>query len=259
MIWMDRLADDSRLKGLSPAIKGVLSMFTLLLCLGVDSTPFSLLVLLIGTISCTAGAGLSVKYYVKLLCIPFWFILIGALAVAVNITPQPAGFFSLPVLGYYLCISKAAIWQAAGLFLKSLACVSCVYFFYVSTPMPQVFGLLQRMHLPAILIEMMMMIYRFIFILLRIAEDMSISQKSRLGNQTFGSSFRSLSILASSVFVKALQKSTDVLNAMESRGYDGAIRYNTGLQKSLPQYWAVTAGYCMFLVLLVLLIKGLGG
>ncbi len=74
-----------------------------------------------------------------------------------------------------------------------------------------------------------MLIYRFIFVLLNISEQISVAQKSRLGNVNFSASLRSAGILGGSIFIKAFKRSNDILNAMESRGYTGSIDYTSEL------------------------------
>jgi len=72
-------------------------------------------------------------------------------------------------------------------------------------------------------VELMGLIYRFIFVLLDTANMIYISQNSRLGYSTFGTGLNSLGKLITSLFLSSYKRSQDIYTAMESRCYDGDI------------------------------------
>ena len=109
------------------------------------------------------------------------------------------------------------------IFLTAMASVSCLYALSCHTPMTDFILFLKRIHVPALLIELMVLIYRFIFILLDCAHAISISQRARLGNKDFKTSLRSFSALISSLFIRAVSRSSILYDAMESRCYDGVL------------------------------------
>lgn len=230
-MMLDTLAYSSRLKGISPAVKAAAAISTMTAVLLLSDNLFSLGVLLAAMLACTALSGLTFRRYLRLCAIPLWFLLLGACTLAVNFSAEAIAGWNLPLFGGYLSVTQEGLIQALNLFLKSLAGVSCLLFLYVSTPVGDLLGLLDRMHAPPLLTELMLMMYRFIFILLGLSRRMTTAQQSRLGTSGFGASMRSLAALASSVFVAAFQKSAQIYDAMESRGYDGTIAF-TG---ELPQ------------------------
>ena len=80
------------------------------------------------------------------------------------------------------------------------------------------------MRLPALLIELMMLIYRFIFLLLETASAIMTAQESRLGNRDYRTKIRSFGAMASALFVQSIRRSNALYDALESRCYDGTIR-----------------------------------
>jgi cobalt/nickel transport system permease protein len=74
------------------------------------------------------------------------------------------------------------------------------------------------------MVEMSMMIYRYIFLFLGVSEKMSLAQKLRLRRSGWLSSIRSLSMLMGSLFIRTLDQGERTLVAMNARGYDGEIR-----------------------------------
>jgi cobalt/nickel transport system permease protein len=83
---------------------------------------------------------------------------------------------------------------------------------------------LYKLHLPAVFIELSMLIYRNIFIMLQEALRMEYAQKMRLGYSDISGSIRALSMLAGNLFIRSWDSAERTLVAMDSRGYDGTIR-----------------------------------
>ena len=78
---------------------------------------------------------------------------------------------------------------------------------------------------------MMLLIYRFIFILLDTASAISTSQDCRLGNRNYRTSLKSFSALASVLLLRSFKRANALYDAMEARCYDGTIRV---LNESFP-------------------------
>ena len=91
-----------------------------------------------------------------------------------------------------------------------------------------ILDVLKRLHFPGLFIELMLLTYRFIFILMEGASAIMTAQKARLGNRDLKTSIQSFGQMASVVFVRALKQSDALYNAMESRCYDGEIRVLSG-------------------------------
>lgn len=252
MVTIDQYAYHSRLRDESPAAKAIFSVGTLFVCIGAGSNLLSFLVFFLMT-ACILKSGVSLRIFVKLCSIPFWFVLIGILTIAFHLSGNPSGLIVLPIIGQYLVMTNQGAMQAVQVFLKSMAGVSCLYFLYVSTSMNQILGLFERIHTPKIVTEMMMMIYRFIFVLFAIMEQILTAQKSRLGNIGYVTSLRSAGILGASVFIKAFKHSGDILNAMESRGYDGSMDYTACLTPMRTRDKILLSFYGVILIFAALL------
>ena len=116
-----------------------------------------------------------------------------------------------------------SILTAARLFFKSLASVSCLYFLTLTTPIFEILSVLKKLKVPKLFVELMGLIYRFIFVLLDTANMIYISQNSRLGYSTLKTGFNSLGKLIANLFISSYKRSQDIYTAMESRCYDGDI------------------------------------
>ena len=121
----------------------------------------------------------------------------------------------------YLTAGRETLSAAACMAATALAGVSCLYFLALSTPLSELLLFLKGLHLPALIIELMMLIYRFIFLLLDCAGKISVAQRSRLGNRDFHTSLSSFASLVSCLFIQSVRRSGILYDAMEARCYDG--------------------------------------
>lgn len=224
MINIDTFAYNSKLKDRDPMEKLVFAFVTLCVCLWANSIIISLTVLMIMTWSTMYQGGIHGTVYLKLLLIPMGFLILGVLAIVIEITPQPYGFLgSIQFFNMYIGVSKTGLITATELFFRALGAVSCLYYLSLNTPMIDVMSALRKLRCPKLLVEMMSLIYRFIFIFITTAETMLIAQSSRLGYSRFMSGYRSLGSLVSSIFIRSYQQADKIYTSLESRGYDGEL------------------------------------
>ena len=120
--------------------------------------------------------------------------------------------------------AESILQAAESLILTALASVSCLYFLSFHTPMPDILSVLRRLRCPKLILELMLLIYRFIFVLFEVAHAIRVSQNSRLGNRNYRTSMKSFGAMASALLIRAMKKSDALYNAMEARCYNGDIR-----------------------------------
>lgn len=224
MILIDKLSYSSKLRYKSAYLKTFLAICTLLICVISRSIVVSLITLItMGGITIFLG-GIALIYYIKLLRIPLLFLLLGTIAIIINYTDNTKNaLLIIPFLYKNLTVSASSINFGIQLILTSLASVSCLYFLALTTPMTDIILVLKKIRCPHLLIELMLLIYRFVFVLLDISNALSNSQKSRLGNKNFKVSCYSAGHLMAVLLVRAFQKSSHLYDAMESRCYDGSV------------------------------------
>ncbi len=107
---------------------------------------------------------------------------------------------------------------------RVLSGTSCLFFLAFTTPMTKLSSAMKLLKVPDIIIELSMLIYRYIFVVLGEATRMELSQRTRLGYTSFKKSLNSLSLLATNVFIRAMDRGEKLHVAMESRCYDGKIK-----------------------------------
>ena len=151
----------------------------------------------------------------------------------------------VPVFRYlkFLTSSLYSCLYALQLILTALAAVSCLYFLSFTTPVPDILDVLKKLHCPKILIELMLLIYRFIFVLLETASAISMSQDCRLGNKNYRTALKSFGMMGSVLMIRAISRSNRLYDAMEARCYDGTIHV---LSESRPPKKKVILAIILF-------------
>lgn len=223
MIVIDKLCYYSKLRYINIEEKALYMLVTLILCITGRSILLSCLVLTVNAWLTVRKGGTSFYRYMHLMQIPFAFLILGTATILVNFSPTPMDGFSFPIGSIFITGSRADILFCIRLFLSTLAGVSCLYFFTLSTPVTDFLTLLQRLHVPPLVVELMLLIYRFIFILLDTASAIRTAQDSRLGNKDYRTSLQSFGMLGTALFIRAIKRSNALFDAMESRCYNGKI------------------------------------
>ena len=242
---IDLLAQKSRLKNINPTLK----FWTLiaLLIISVASRNVFTGVFLIMTMLILAvfAGGLKLHYYMHVLTLPVSFLLIGALALLFEVSVEPRGIINLNVFGLWLCVTANAQIETTLIVSRAFGAVSCLFVLSLTTPMPNIIGVLRRARCPDIFIDLMYLIYRYIFILLSLHHQMHNAAKSRLGFRDYRTSLRSTGGIYSKLLVRSYQIGSKNFDAMESRCYDSGIKF-------LEQPKKVTGAHLSFFLVFVL-------
>lgn len=230
MLNIDGFAYSNKLRHVHPLEKFWFAFTTMFLCLGFSLPVISCIVILLMAFAIVRLAHIPVKVYFKLMSLPFSFLLIGVLTIAISITPQGLGagwLAKINIFGITAGLTYNGLITAGGLFLKSLGAVSCLYFLSLTTPAVEMVAVMRKLKFPALFIELTDLIYRFIFVMLATADDIYTSQSSRWGYASVKNSMKSLGQLTAALFVKALHRSQALFTALSSRGYTGQLNVLT--------------------------------
>lgn len=224
MIGTDKYAYVSKLKNVNPLAKLCVSFISVAVCLLANSFAVSVFTIILMCAVTTRKGGSQLCDFLRLLLPPFLFILIGCATILVGKFPQGTelliGFsFGQSLYG----ITLESLLSGFRLILKALGVIASVYFFVMNTPVTDLSWAMQKLHAPQLFIELMELIYRFIFILTETMHRIHTAQASRLGYNGLKNAYYSTGTLASMVFLRAYKKSDRIYSALESRGYTGSL------------------------------------
>lgn len=223
-MMIDKLAYASPWRYKSVSLKTSLAVGSLVICVTVRSFLVSGVVLTIMSCLAVKYSRATLRRYGGMMLWPFTFLVLGTIAILLDLADEPMGIWNVPIGGKYLVITMYSLLYSLRLIVVSLASVSCLYFLVLTTPVLDLMGLLRRLHCPWLVIELMMLIYRFIFVLLDSALSITRAQNCRLGNRDMRTSITSMGNMLAALLVQAVGKASVLFDTMEARCYDGRIR-----------------------------------
>lgn len=224
MIVVDKLCYHSKLRYMNAGEKFAYAVMTLFFCILSQSVVMASGVLFLNGVLTVKKGKIRFGAYIKLMMVPLAFLILSTLAIIVNISKVPLDAYAIPVGSFFITGSRVSLLFGLRLVMTALASVSCLYFLSLNTTMTDILDVLKKLHCPELMIELMLLIYRFIFVLLSTASAMMVSQKSRLGNKDFKTSVQSFGKMGAGLFIQALKRSNALYDAMEARCYSGKIR-----------------------------------
>lgn len=213
----------SRLRYVNASEKMFYACSTLIICISGHSSAAALLIFWTN-FSLTVGKGkIPLRYYMRYMLIPVLFLIPGSAAVILDISGIPADAFAFRVGKWYVTGSTASLEKGIELCITALSAVSSLYFLSMNTTMPDIIKVMKKLKVPSLIIELMILIYRFIFVLFKTASSIIVSQKSRMGYFSIRTGIRSFGSMGNAVFLQAFRRADHIFDAMDSRCYDGTI------------------------------------
>jgi cobalt/nickel transport system permease protein len=169
-------------------------------------------------------AKISYKFYLKFIAAPFFFAMITFLYMALffGFTDPWIYLGSLGPIDF--TIYRDGVQLGFLVLSRMLGAFSCLVFLAFTTPMTELFSIFHRIRIPPILVELSMLMYRFIFLFLDEAEKMHQAQKTRMGYSDWKGSLRCLGMLGGNLFIRTWFQGEKINIAMESRGFNGTIQ-----------------------------------
>lgn len=242
VVSFDQLAQRSPLGKVHPGIKILFSLGALFLCAGAKSPwPPLLAGLILGGITVWKGK-VPLRRYFSFLALPLSFIALSALVMVFHLSRFPVGLLDIPLGPVWLSATAAGRQDAMLTFCRAMGGVSCLYFLSLSTPLPEVIHCLEKIHVPQVVLELMFLIYRFLFLLWEEGQRRNQAAQARMGQGRFGRRVQSFALVAQGLLGGAILRAERSWQAMESRGYDGAfcflqekklVRFRHGLWAAL--------------------------
>jgi cobalt/nickel transport system permease protein len=222
---IDAYAYANRLRWTHPAEKIAFALLTIGVVLVGSSPVVSVVAFLMGVLAATRLAGIGLAAYWYFVRLPLGFILVSVLTMAITTVPgDGAGaLVSLPVGPWRLGVLPESLAQVARVFSVSLASVGATMFLALTTPMVDICDQLRRWRVPALFVELMTLVYRFIFVLIETAQAMHVAQEARLGYSTAGRSLKSVGMLVSNLYLRSNARASALFTALTARGYTGDL------------------------------------
>jgi len=207
-----------------------------------------IIVFLTSTIMLLYFAKIPYRFYLKMLWYPMIIIAITCLIIAFFFGYQEP-LAEINLLGLRWTVFNDGVNLGFNTFFRVAGGISTQFFLILTTPMTSVLLLLRKARIPQVLIEISLLIYRYIFVFIEVMETMHTAQELRLGYSSLMRRLRSTSLLIANLFIRTLEQGERTFTAMSARGYDGNIRVLEDLPK--PNKTALI-GIILFVALLII-------
>ena len=145
-------------------------------------------------------------------------------------TKPGSPLYELPLGLVTLTATAEGVEFFASVLIKSWISVTAAVLLTSTTPPLRLLAALRALRLPAILVAVVMLMYRYLFVLVDEAQRMLRARTARsaaIGPRSGGSIVwraKSAGGMAGSLFIRTLDRSERIYMAMLARGYDGSIR-----------------------------------
>ncbi|MFA5394698.1 MAG: cobalt ECF transporter T component CbiQ [Methanogenium sp.] len=217
----ENIAQNNGLRNVNSAVKLILGLGCILISVSSESflTPF-IIAVSISLITIILG-GINLRYYLRMLCIPLGFAILSVLVI-LFIRNSGDVLFSTDLFGWLtLTITTGSVNEGTLIFSRIFGGMCSLFFISLSTPTTEIFSLAKRFHVPEFMIELTMLIYRFIFIIIEQAEMIYRAQMMRLGYMKRKGSIESFGCMAGALFIYSWESGEKIVSAMDCRCYDG--------------------------------------
>ncbi|KAM3098909.1 cobalt ECF transporter T component CbiQ [Phormidesmis sp. 146-35] len=229
-LQIDTIAYTNRLRHLPPSQK-LLFAIVLLSITYCTSAPIQSLITVWVSIWIVAYARISVSIYLRLLFIPigFWLtslpaFVVSSVALSNLSLVQSDAWQGFVWNDHFIYLSHQGMQQVSVLGMRTIASTACIYFVMLTIPFTEVLDILRRVACPVLLVDLLMLMYRFIFVLLRTANEIWMAQRSRNGYHTRKLWIKSLGLLVGQLLRRTLENYRQGSLALESRGFTGEFR-----------------------------------
>jgi cobalt/nickel transport system permease protein len=243
---LEDIAQKNGLREVNTYLKLIAGLGAILLCLFSTSYIPPLFIAIVLTGGILFLARVEAKIYGELFILPLWFAVMSVAGI-ILITGGQTIYWQWDILpGLSFSITRESINQGVFVFSRVIGGMSALCFISLTTPMTDIFTAFRQCWVPEEVIDLMMIIYRTIFILMDQVIQIYHAQIMRLGYSSYRESIRSFAALCGAAFIASWDAGDDLIRAMDARCYNGKFAL---LGESRPVERVPGLAVAIFLVL----------
>lgn len=222
MLDLDAFAYNNRLSRMSASRKGTVAGVAMVLSMVARAWWLHLLVVVVMSAVVVGMARIPWKAYVKLFAVPTTFLLLSVGTMLVSVSSAADGLtWYRHMGGFYIGISRSSVDMVQVLFGRCMAALSGLYFLSLTTPLNQLVGVLKKVHVPVILIELVVLIYRFIHIFFTAVQDSVHALQLRNGFINAKTARTSIVLLVVMTYTRMMNSYDDWQMVLATKNFNG--------------------------------------
>lgn len=228
------------LQAINPLVKLSMIVFMIVASLFIFNLPVLLIICLIPLIFAVASRIPMKQFLTRTALIPLFSVMIAL----------PALMYSLLVVylnGLSITIAYDALTQFLVFTVRVWFCVAVLISLVLSTGFEKILKLLASMRVPAVVIQLFGLTYRYLFVSIHETQSVLIGKEARtyVHKKTFNlQSLKDLGHILSALFIRTFERSERVYLAMKARGFD----INNEAKMKLPAFRARDAFFAASII-----------
>ncbi|MSU00678.1 cobalt ECF transporter T component CbiQ [Tissierella pigra] len=223
MLLIDKYAYTNKIRCYSPQAKILLACGTIIISRIINNYYFDLLIIILMSVLIVGIAKIPCKAYFKMLLIPLSFLLVSIVAIVISVNDVNY-IYCFKLINSYIGITYESFNTGAKLFTTVLSSLTSVYFLILTTPIIDIIKVLKKLKVPSLFIELMVLIYRSIFIFIEEANNIHMAQTMKFGYENKRNSLKSISLLIRNLFLRIFIKHNEMNISLECKLYDGEFK-----------------------------------
>lgn len=168
-------------------------------------------------------AKIPFKVYFKMLLLPASFLLISIITIIISVNSHDYLYY-FRIMNTSIGITIESLSKGVKLFTTVLSSLTSVYFLILTTPIIDIIKVLRKLRVPNLFIELMVLIYRSIFIFIEEANNIYLAQVMKFGYENKRNSLRSTALLIRNLFTRVFIKHNEMNLSLECKLYDGEFK-----------------------------------
>ena len=221
-IQMDALAYSSRMLNWAPLGKLLLVIVVLIANVMTDSVVTAFAVLAIGLVLMAYSTNMRIPFMLAVAIGEAILILIVACGIiSINGDPSEPCIWRADFLWLDLYMTADSFNQAWLVMIRAVAGITVMMAFATSTPIPHLAQALRQIRIPDEICEIVVLIYRYAFLLLERMDTMWSAASSRLGFSGFRRTMKTTASIAVGIFTSSMNLADKAQVSLECRGYRG--------------------------------------
>lgn len=224
LLLIDKYAYTNKLANTNPIKKFITVVMSLFITTVINNNYVNVLVFITMVILTTYVAGIPIDKYLKILSIPMGFLLLACLSIVFSISYENVYIYSVNLWSFYIGITKESIDLSINLITKVIASMSATFFLGLTTPLNDLIKVFKRLKVPNTLIELSVLIYRFVFIFIEESKEIYTAQELKFGYSNFKNSLFSIGHLIKALIIRVFERYKDMVVTLDCKLYDGGFK-----------------------------------
>lgn len=224
MLLIDKYAYTNKLANFNPMAKFIFAIGALLIAIILANFYINFCIFIIMFSLIIFVAKIPLNKYIKIILLPMIFLLFSIIPIIISVSSDNIFIWSFKISNKYFGFTVQGLRGALGITMRVLASINSTFFLALTTPLNNLIKVFKKLKFPETLIELLVLVYRSIFIFLEESKDIIMAQEMKFGYNNGKNTYKSLALLMKSLFIRVFQRYEDMVISLESKLFIGEFK-----------------------------------